>query len=638
MTLRLLAVLLVLMPASGASAPRDVVEDARLAIRTKDFTRAVGLLRAAAHDGDAEAQYLLGLAASNAIGMEPDAALARRSLEQAARQGHSRAAYALAALESQGGAEDRRQAAEWLQRAADSGHAPALAARESGRLPLADARLEPSAPETLRFAIAQFAARSDDVELLRAVGDAGVVARRDEFGRTLLFLAADKAARAATRELLKLGAVADVADQSGMTPLMLAAVQHDEEITAALLAGGARVQPVDHAGRGALFHAAAANQAGQVRRLLAAGAPLDAVDAEGGTASDAALRHGATEALDTLRAAGGHITRRASPQAAGIDFTREGQLYQGWPPLLLAVARDDAAEVRRRAGAGESLAVRTPGGESGLQIAIASRAVQSLRTLIELGADAHREEDGRGLAQLVAESGDADLGRAWVELVAPTAAEAQTLLLGAVEHADTDLARRILARGASPETGAPLIRAAQLGNLEVVKLLLDRGARPDALDDARRSVLWHAAASRQPTIVELLLSMRVPVDAHDRHGATPLVAAIGAGDALLVRRLLDAGADVDGPAAGGQAPLRVAAERGDTDIIAALLARRPRIDAVDGFGETALIVAARRGDEATCLALLQAGADARLRGRDRSTAADVAEARGFTALARRLRG
>jgi ankyrin repeat protein len=418
---------------------------------------------------------------------------------------------------------------------------------------------------------------------------------------------------------------------------MLAAARRDEEITAALLAAGARVQPADHAGRSALFHAAAANQAGQVRVLLAAGAALDAVDAAGGTASDAAHRHGATAAFDTLRSAGGHLARPAVARAEGIDFTRVGQLYQGWPPLLLAVARDDAAEVRRRAAAGESLAVRTPRGESTLQVAIAARAAQSVRALIELGADAHRVEDGRSLAQLVAESGDADLGRTWVELVPLTAPEAGSLLLGAVEHADAVLAQRVLARGAAPGMGAPLIRAAQLGNLEMTKLLLDRGARPDAVDDVQRSVLWHAAASRQRAIVDQLLSMHVPVDARDRHGATPLVAAIGAGDAQLVGRLLEAGAAVDGPA-GGQVPLRVAAERGDTAIVAALLARRPRVDAVDGFGETALIVAARRGDEAICLALLQAGADARLRGRDRTTAADVAEARGFATLARRLRG
>ena len=46
----------------------------------------------------------------------------------------------------------------------------------------------------------------------------------------------------------------------------------------------------------------------------------------------------------------------------------------------------------------------------------------------------------------------------------------------------------------------------------------------------------------------------------------------------------------------------------------------------------------RSGDEPLCSRLLAAGANSRLRGRDRATAGDIAESRGFTALAKRLRG
>jgi ankyrin repeat protein len=73
-------------------------------------------------------------------------------------------------------------------------------------------------------------------------------------------------------------------------------------------------------------------------------------------------------------------------------------------------------------------------------------------------------------------------------------------------------------------------------------------------------------------------------------------------------------------------------------VVDVLLARHPDVDAVDEFGETALIAAARRGHEQICAALLRAGANARLRGRDRATAADTAEARGFGSLAIKLRG
>jgi ankyrin repeat protein len=137
--------------------------------------------------------------------------------------------------------------------------------------------------------------------------------------------------------------------------------------------------------------------------------------------------------------------------------------------------------------------------------------------------------------------------------------------------------------------------------------------------------------------VDLLLSVQPAVDSADRDGVTPLVAAIRAGDVAVVRRLLDAGAAAMGGSQRRNQPMRAAAEHGDVEILEALLSRRVDVDAVDEFGDTALIVAARGGHAEMCMKLLAAGANGRLRGRDRLTAAEVAEARGFTMLAQRLR-
>lgn len=149
--------------------------------------------------------------------------------------------------------------------------------------------------------------------------------------------------------------------------------------------------------------------------------------------------------------------------------------------------------------------------------------------------------------------------------------------------------------------------------------------------------MLHAVSARQAAVVALLLQLHAPLNDADDSGLTPLVAAIRVGDAALVRRLLQAGASIE-KAGKGSSPLHVAAERGDLAVIEALLAGRPDLNALDSFGETALLVAARQGHEEVCARLLSAGANVRLRGRDRATAAEVAEARGFLMLARRLRG
>jgi ankyrin repeat protein len=153
--------------------------------------------------------------------------------------------------------------------------------------------------------------------------------------------------------------------------------------------------------------------------------------------------------------------------------------------------------------------------------------------------------------------------------------------------------------------------------------------------------LWYAAAAGSVPVVDVLLAVRAKPEGADRDGndpgERPLLAAIRAGSDAVVLRLLAAGAAVDARSANQQAPLRVAADAGQTRIVALLLERRPQVDAVDAFGDTALMAAARIGDLDICLRLLQAGANPRLRNRERATAADLAEARGFAILAQRLR-
>lgn len=621
----------------------DRIEDARLAVRTKDFPRAVGLLVAEARAGSAEAQYLLGLARANGLGGELDMPAARDLLASAARQGHERAAHALAALLAGGDPSQRREAAEWLALAARKGYAPAVAAQAAGGPPPIDARVQPGRDEEFRWQIALYAARGDAIELLRAIGVRELLTRRDEFGRTLLMVAVEQEATRAVDELLSAPVDVGAKDQFGRTALMLAARSRRVEVTRRLLAAGARVDDVDQARRGALFHAAAADMPDQARLLLDARAPLDGRDVQGANALDVALKRGSAATAEVLRLAGARPTSTAAlARGAAFDATRTGALHEGWPPLLVAVARDDEADVRRRAAAGESLALRTPRGESALRVAIEARAASALSALLELGSDPHAKEAGLDAVARIARAGDAPLIRTLAAHPSLGAGDRTLLLTAAVRQRDLALVRTLLALGSAASAmdadgDRPLTCAAARGDLEIVKLLLDRGASAVEPDAHGRGPLLRAIAARQHSVVALLLALHVPVNDAAEDGLTPLVAAVRTGDVALVRQLLQAGALVD-KAVSGSSPLHVAAELGASDTLEALLAHRPQLDALDAFGETPLLVAARLGHEPVCARLLDAGADRRLRGRDRATAAEVAEARGFVALARRLRG
>jgi ankyrin repeat protein len=630
----------------AAPAPADAIEEARLALRTRQFAQAVDLLQRQSRAGSGEADYLLGLANWSGFGTRVDRAAARAALERAAYHDHARAQFALAALLAEGSPAERAAAGSWVRRAAQAGYTPAIAVRDAGRSsPLADPRADKSLGVEARFEIASFAARSGDLDLLRAVDAASLNARRDAFGRTLLASAVLARATDAAQLLLQSGAAAETADEFGITPLMLAAGQPEERLTSLLLAAGARVATRDPAGRDALNYAATANQPAQVRRLLAAGAKLDGVDQLGNNATDAAQRSQSAAALAVLQEAGGRPTMPASlARGAGIDATRTGTLYAGWPPLLVAASRDDAADIRRRVAAGAAVDAANARGETGLLVAVDARALNAVRALLELGADPRLHAAGGANAlERAVRSGNGELLGMLLERASLSRPEGAALLAVAVQRGDATAAKLLIAHGAPPDepdaTGMrPLARAARRGDIELIKLLADRGAAPAGTDTRGRSARWYAAGARAQAAVDLLLEMHVPVDAADRAGVTPLLLAIRAGDDAVVRRLIEAGAPVDAKGAGRDPPLRVAADLGDLRVLDALLARKPDVDAADGYGETALMSAARTGNEAVCAKLLAAGAKPGLRGRDRATAADIAEARGFGKLAKLLRG
>src|SRR6185295_13955149 len=138
--------------------------------------KAIDLLQRQSRAGSVEADYLLGLAHWNGVGVPLDRAAARASLERAASHDHARAQFALAALLAEGPPADRESAASWLKRSAAAGYSPAVALRDSGRLPLADPRTDKAVAPDTRFEIATFAARNNDVQLLRAVDVAPLAA------------------------------------------------------------------------------------------------------------------------------------------------------------------------------------------------------------------------------------------------------------------------------------------------------------------------------------------------------------------------------------------------------------------------------------------------------------------------------
>lgn len=162
-------------------------------------------------------------------------------------------------------------------------------------------------------------------------------------------------------------------------------------------------------------------------------------------------------------------------------------------------------------------------------------------------------------------------------------------LLKAVARGDAARVRALLAAGEPADVVAkwglsPVHHAAAEGKAEIVALLVQAGASPDAPGQeagawAGARPLHYAAFYCKLEAIQALLAKGAYVNATTDGGATPLYVAAWSGEARALRTLLAAGADVSKATTKGATALHVAAAEGQVSpllhIIRAALPRAP---------------------------------------------------------------
>ena len=113
-----------------------------------------------------------------------------------------------------------------------------------------------------------------------------------------------------------------------------------------------------------------------------------------------------------------------------------------------------------------------------------------------------------------------------------------------------EVVRLLISRGANvnaedSEGCTPLKAAASQGHLDVVKFLLEKGADPNAIGYDQMTSLESAAEEGNEELVRVLLDGGADVDAGSPYGWTALMKAAKKGNLRIVKVLLDKGADVD---------------------------------------------------------------------------------------------
>jgi ankyrin repeat protein len=111
--------------------------------------------------------------------------------------------------------------------------------------------------------------------------------------------------------------------------------------------------------------------------------------------------------------------------------------------------------------------------------------------------------------------------------------------------------------------------AAYFGHVEIVGLLLDRHADPNAIGQNQSLVrpLHSAVARSQQAAAELLLKRGADPNARQSGGVTPLHSAAQKGQDIIVRLLLAGGAQVDARTDDGKTALDVARDGGHEEVV-----------------------------------------------------------------------
>jgi ankyrin repeat protein len=205
-------------------------------------------------------------------------------------------------------------------------------------------------------------------------------------------------------------------------------------------------------------------------------------------------------------------------------------------------------------------------------------------------------------------------------------AELERLWTSAIVSNDSALVRKLIADGADvnvpfDDGSTVLMGAAQSGQLENVRLLLEAKAAPNASTRDGMTAMVLAAQSGHAGIVRLLLEAGADVNARKADGGTALMDAAFGGHVEVIRTLLDFHADPNVTLQNGSTALMAASGKGHSEIIRGLVQAGARLNEGANGGGTALMEAAYAGHAEAVGILLAAGADS-----------NAANSKGMTAL------
>ena len=260
----------------------------------------------------------------------------------------------------------------------------------------------------------------------------------------------------------------------------------------------------------ALIIAASKGNLDVIELLLVRGAEVDLVNEEGWTALMEAIRRGREKTVDRLLRAGAKLEAR--------------EKRYGVTPLMVASRADNPNIVSALLAKGADVnAADERSGLTALHLALGSNALRSMEIVGELlvgGADAAKPASD-GFTPLMAAVDSRLVDKMKLVLsenpdVNAVTDDGRTALVIAAGRGSSEMARHLLAAGAkaAPASRAisPLAVAVRSGSLETVRQLIDAKADPNRPDNDGRTPLILAVLGGHDEILRLLLDRGAKAD------------------------------------------------------------------------------------------------------------------------------
>lgn len=300
---------------------------------------------------------------------------------------------------------------------------------------------------------------------------------------------------------------------------------------------------------------------------------------EGGCDIDALDQDGLT-ALGIAAAAGNaEISKVLIDGGANLGPTGRNAIT----PLHVAASQDKGNVVKILIDAGANVNAAAVSGFTPLHVAISADVA---KMLIAAGANAN--------ANILNQD---DIARSTQALL--SAHPENALLIGATPlhlaafNGNADVAKVLLDAGAKPNAisaqGTPLKIAVSNGKADVARALIAGGAEVNIQAENGITFLLLATQKSDVEMTKVLVAAGAKVNVSDDSGRTPLHYLTKTSEGAKL--LLDAGANVNAPDRDGQTPLGAAASRGGADVVKLLVGTGAELNHVDRNSQTPLLSA-----------------------------------------------